>query len=170
MDPSGPFFRYDYQSRGEDVCQKGASSVGFFSQGGPQRSAILPRGGTEPSETGRLFFSTLQKEWCAAIYPGGDVVCIYIYIYIHIWDNSQKGGQRFSGSSWEEVWEGGGSFEKRGVDRFCKWVDKIRASSRVNWDSILCSESTLDKQRITWWCFLVEPPWRIVRLDHVHRG
>ena len=93
----------------------------FFCQGGPQRSAILPRGGTEPSETGRLF-STLRKkrrkerDVRQSIPVGRLFVCIYIYIFIHIyWTTTKNGARNFQVAVGKRLGDGRGSFEMRGV-------------------------------------------------------
>ena len=91
----------------------------FFSQGGPQRSAILPRGGTEPSETGRLF-STLRKKRrkerdVRQSIPGGRLfVYMYIYIYIY-WTPTKNGARNFQVAVGKRLGDGRGSFEMRGV-------------------------------------------------------
>lgn len=90
----------------------------FFPKVGPKDQQYFHAVEQSLRKQGACFLRSKKNDVRQSI-PGGTLfVCIYIYI--HIWDNSQKGGQRFSGSSWEEVGEGGGSFEKRGVDRFCK--------------------------------------------------
>ena len=110
------FFLYDYQSRGEDVCQKGASSFGFlFPRWAPKISNTSTRWNGAFGNRAPVFYApkkTPKRAGCAAIYPGGEVVCvciyIYLYIYIYILDTNQKWGRKFSGSSWEEVggWKG----------------------------------------------------------------
>lgn len=100
MDPSGRFSLVWLSNLGGGCLSKGCIILWFlFSKVGPKDQQYFHAVEQSLRKQGACFLRSRKKPkrtGCAAIYPGGT-------LFVYIWDTNQKGGQKFSGSSWEEV-------------------------------------------------------------------